>query len=1236
MFYDNNPDESLYYCVVDSENDDYCLNDFVAVKNDFLDIIIPEGMEKRLKLSFLLKDSAGNISEISEPLDIFIDRKPPIPPEILFEENLIIINSQSAVEFSYFISRNGKIISENTGSYIEPVELNEILKNGDFLSVYAENHDESGNQSRSVFNLSVKKDDLQKETFIYNDFNKNIYSGENIIFYAYPEGINDDVYYLLTKTTANGNSQTEGPYITNGQIIINGIENEESEYNLEVYSVDRIDGSKSNVSSYNFIIDNKNPSVPAISGIKNGGVFGQQVLISPVKDSDSKAFITYSNSESDLKKVLSNKSISFNQPILFDIEDGTEKDFFIQTGAVDSAGNSSVNNEIFNFRIDKKRPHIYSLETIQINNNSVKIVPKGADVYRYFFEFGPVASPVKNPDKKSESFSDELILTLPSDSENNFLVKIAAEDHAGNLTYFPISTLVKKNIIQDFSVSSPEIFTDTLKNKLIVFWSESESKIFYRISDKPKSVKENEFLFYEKPFSIRYSTSADSIYLSYYIESSSGKKSSIKNLEIDLPNSGSAELAEGIKNNNSYNEDLKLRKISTDSIIRYEISTDTITGHEVDVFSPELTETLDFIIEEGESINFIVNLKEFKDSNDLIGGSEQTIRFTIDKQLPAPPTISGVADGEYYLSDCRASLNSPEGNIYYSVNSLPSLNNLEYEKYTGTFDIISESGTFQSFEIRSYSEDYAGNRSPEKVWNITIDKEIIYVSEFGMDYATGTRSQPFRTIDKAVEHVKKSGRKTIFLAEGTYSISSSAVIDEKITISGGFNSDNWFEQSGKSVITVGDQFIDNNPVFYIYGGELNLNGTEIRSSNKYFTSMFYINKGNLSINNCLLDIDCLEDSSIIIQNYGMLEIYNSDIKCVPSESALIRNNYGTLNINKTNFTSKSSSSDNVIIYSENCIDFNLSGSEFIIKGGMDSSSLIMNNCSSIIKNCKFTSEKSDVSSTFIKAVGSRIKLLYSKFTGFSSNRITNGIISEDSNITASDNIFELSASTGIIGFNFVGGDNNIYNNRFFSSPTADFSYIFLCYSGEHSIENNIFEISFSDDILFMRNKNSNADIFNNTINSGNAGIKQIMFEPEGDSVTRIINNIIFRTDDASDAENTILFQRSKSMVSVKNNCFHNWNKYMDGIAAADNLVSLDLLDGIYSAGQFSDNIEEAPAETFSDDNDYRLSSKSGCIDTGYDLTNIITNSRDFEGNRRPNQELNRTPSFDIGAFEYYE
>jgi len=1230
----------LNYKIQDAEKLFYCSGDdldcFTEIDSDSFYLDVPDGMEKEFSFRFLTIDGADNRSEISEPVIVNLDRKPPEPAEVRLSDGLVIIESDDAAEYDYMLYENGIILENGRDYYSSPLDLFKDADAGTNLKLNVRTIDSSGNMTLSNYSIYPFEPASSSETFLFNSRNQNIYSGDSVTFHAYPDGIADELYYYLTKTSAGGDEITEGPFSTEGEIVVNGSADSTDNYLLEVYSVNKDSEKRSKVSSNNFIIDNEKPALPNISGIINNTVSSGRIVVSPDIDDDSRIFLVYSESEESLPSVFSSSSIIFNRQIVFDAAEGERKDYFLKVGAEDSAGNRIINEQLYNFTVDKQRPEMKLIvEEDGEKADRIRISSAASESLKYYYEKGAKGSIIKEPGLDSEYFTDELFIDGRDGQEESVVVKIIAYDDAGNPALYP------EYYYFNFDRKSPEIpaepETVLIKDmrKLFVSWNKHEDdRIFYSISNIVND-ETADFSEYDSPFSVKYSGAEELIAVKYFHQDDNGNRSGTSELIVRIPNVINTELVEGVKDNSFYNEDLFLTKLPEKKIIRYEIRTGEILPPEVTVFSPLLPDKLEFKTEEGESIDFLVSLKEFQNNQDVTGGAEQVIRFTIDKQPPAPPEIAGITNKEYYLSDQSVHFKGSEGTVFYNVSSVGDSGS-DFKKFSEAFDIASPEGTYRSFLISAYSQDYSGNRSTISEWSITIDKEIIYVSPDGQDYSEGTRSRPYRSINKAVEQVKNSDRKTIFVASGNYFISSPVIIDESITIYGGFNSNNWFEKEGETLIKVADNFKSGNPVFYVYGGDLNINEVRVESRQNTFDSLFYINKGNLNINNTKISADCSSGNNLIRQNYGNLYINNSEINGTASSAPFISIDYGLVTINNSTVEAEASSEFLVLIEVENSINVTLTGS--VIKPGRGNliTAIRLKNSNVNMKNNEIDCGRGTVSANAVEIINSKLKMNYCRITANNENRITGGIYSEDSQLDLKSNNFHFQGKNGIIGFNITGGDSLISNNKITSDACSDFSYLYLFDGGKHSVETNIADLTSGAETIVLRARDADIDFLQNTLVVYGGKERLIVFYPNENSVSRIINNIIINRKSEDDMNSSVVYLAEKNMLSLKNNCFSGWTHLISGAQSADDMISLDLLDGIYSGGQFSNNFDEVFDDQFTSADGYHLTSESICIDSGYDLSAIINEGRDFDGEKRPNPLLNRDPAFDIGADEYYE
>ncbi len=1215
---------------ISSKNDLSEISYDPAVPSDFI-LDVPEGYESDFYIQFIQIDEAGNRSDETEVYKIHADRKPPAKPELLIADDIITIDAETAETFySFEVYREGLLISKDSARYEGPFNVPDLPGNNSVLKFNIESFDSFGNKSELSYLYIPETSIIPGEPlFSRNETNQNIYSGDYVEFKVFPQNLNDELYYYLTLTDEEGKTATSGPVKTANNIRIEGEPNTLLEYYLEVFSKNKNTGKTSDFKTFSFVIDNKSPEIPELIGIKNGMTVNYQVMLNPLIDDNSTVFMSFREGQEIPDSPFDENSFIFNKPVVFDVDAGGEKTFNIVIGAEDAAGNRSINDELFSFTIDKKVPDNSSILTESIYDFTDSFVisaynPDGSRKYYYEITESPEI-PVE-PGIGSKFFTDNLIVNGEPGIEKNLYVKIKTADSAGNLssnTKFLSFNIDQKKPLNDIS---PFIEFNRSKSRILLGWNNGTDSLKFRIPEL--SAEFTDFIY---PKTFKFDKDLESIHIEYLKTDSGGNSSDIRSQNIFLPFNNEGVIVNGIENNASYNSDVNARRAVDGAFIRYEISTEDFNVPEVTVFSPEMPDKLIFSAADGETINYSVKFKEFQNKDDITGGKQQTVRFSIDKKSPLPPGLSGIVDGEYYLDDQTVSFESNERKIFYSITDINSSSE-EFSLFTKPIRIASESGTYATYMIMAFSEDSAGNRSNTAVWSITIDKEIIYVSPDGKDYASGTRSNPFKTLNRAVEQLKNSDRKTIFLAEGKYTLNSSVIIDENISIYGGFKSNNWFEQKGTSLIETGDVFIGSNPLFYVYGGTLNLRKIRTENIEQLTDSVFFLNKGTLNFTDCEFKTTSVKLSSFIRQFYGEVNIINSSITAPAQKDSIIDSSDGLLKIVNSSISGGSDSNNFDIIKINNTGNFVLSSSKITAESGKNLNCIKSYSSFINLRSAEFNILSSDVSASVINAENSNLTATYIKVKSQPEVRLFNIVEAVDSSIELIASTIVTDAGNSIVGFKLTGGQSKFNRNTLKTgNSVSDFVYLFNLNQGRHRFETNIFDIGDTDNVLAFKNIESEIEVFNNTfvLNSFDA---EILFDESVNSNIKYINNIF----DIEQPESSGIFINnfSDNHFSIKNNCFNGWSVFTSGLNPAVNLIELDLLDGSFSSGNISGNI--STDIIFNEDGKYRLNPESPCIDSGYNLENLLNNKTDIDGESRPNRVLGLNPVYDIGADEYYD
>ena len=239
--YEIQPDQALYYTLTDASDTEQEDRMFSPVEKDNFFIDCPYGTEKEFNFIFAAVDNAGNWSEYSEVINLFIDKRFPEKPVVDFSENKITVLSEDRISYDYKITRNGETLFTEKGVYSGPLsvdgDFNDAVLYIDLVAV-----NDAGIPLHTSHRFYFPAGEKVKETVLFSKKSEDTYSGAEVAFFAYPDGINDELYYYLTELMPDGERKTTGPFETDGYILIKGTENRSIDYFLEVFSVDRSSG----------------------------------------------------------------------------------------------------------------------------------------------------------------------------------------------------------------------------------------------------------------------------------------------------------------------------------------------------------------------------------------------------------------------------------------------------------------------------------------------------------------------------------------------------------------------------------------------------------------------------------------------------------------------------------------------------------------------------------------------------------------------------------------------------------------------------------------------------------------------------------------------------------------------------------------------------------------------------------------------------------------------------------
>ncbi len=809
---------------------------FIGKENSYFHF--PSGITGRLTISGIFMDDAGNFSPVTT-LTADFDTQPPPAPNIHIDSGSIILTGEDTIY--YGVTRN---VEKNTPvfkKYTDPVKL-EDLKEGVKFYTYAV--DKAGNKSTpAVWKIPLRENQTNADFFYTGIDNNGVYNTARTLR-LYPDpGVT--LYYRFSD---NGSPPEDPLPIPEMRItkplLFNTDKNTEKKILIKILSTHSDTSRKNTITQLSFTIDRLPPPVPVFTSIKNNAVYNNSVTFS-VKNHTSSTWIlwkkNFSPDERESLAAYLKKGVLLKNRITLDVNKGEDKSFQISAAALDKAGNVSFSAQPVTIRIDKTPPappSLFGITPGEKTNKPVTFSLYSESADKLFYS---ISQNGLTPDIFSgKLYTKPVTVSGKENSQTNYTVKAWSVDEAGNCS--------SEVVIEPFTISrvkvlpiQPVIQQMDENTAVISFPDIHGYKIYYRWL-------KNSYTLYSNPVLVSLNQTENQNAFFTYTVDTYGSKSPVTVRFLQHKNKKTG-LLSGVKKNGIYNTAVTIKKRNSDSLIRYEVSTKKVPALNVTYFSPELTGNLTFNAAKGESLHITLKVKAFDRHTFEPASSEEIYSFTIDRSVPEKPRISGVHTGDYYQNGRVVSLSSSDGTVYYTLQKNGSIPG-PYRPYISPLHIDVQEGTFSDFSIKAYSQDKAGNRSSLTAVSFSIDKAIVYLSTRGKDSYDGTRSRPYRTLKKALQHAEESGRKKIYITEGEYAIQEKIVLDSDISLLGGYSYPEWKKGNGKTVFT--------------------------RNGNKKQIPLFTIISGNIFIKNFSIHNIGL-DAPLIDQQGGTLHLVNSDI-----------------------------------------------------------------------------------------------------------------------------------------------------------------------------------------------------------------------------------------------------------------------------------------------------------------------------------------------------------------------
>ncbi len=1199
-------------------------------------VSVPYGMERTLSMKISRFDEAKNVSKPFYTGKIVLDHYPPKAPVLIPKDGIVEIQGEGTI--FYVMTVDGSqpsFISGEKTPYVRPIPItgkpNEIIT----YRISALSEDASGNLSplSEPFLYTIDKRIPRFAGFSGVEQDR-VYKDESVELSVRLLDEATELRYTVTNDGTEPPEPTKDSRLAEGKIKFEGTPGERTAFQVKITPYFKNGSIPGETVSVRFVLDLDPPQILELNGIEQDKVYNSGTLIQArTKNSDDKVFISVTENSKQFVDPLGPQGIEL--PFFLSVPENSEKTFFISIAAVDAAGNTVYVPEQYICTIDRKPPEppvVMGIPEQGITARPVIITMQSDGSTPYYLLFPALLA--QQPELyEPKMYSEPITVEGTEDAEEQYMLFVIAKDKAGNTStaYSRYSFVIDRK--KPPAPPEPAIaVAKEGKNEGFISWEAiPDYKIFYRFSDNEP------FEVYTQP--IPFSLFENVGTMEYYLEDRAGNKGSFYRKEFRKPaDKGKiVPVFSGVDNGGLYNSSVSLCNLTENGIVRYELSAYLFDPKPVSQFSPILSDKLDFTAAEGEEVTYVVRLRAFPDIGSRYGSEETMIRFSIDRKIPYPPEISGVSENGYYQENQTVALSAPEGTIMVSVS--PEAESPSYMPYSNPISLAVEEGTAHQFFISAYVTDKAGNVSSKKNLKIFIDKKIIYVSKQGNDYYPGTRSQPFKTLERALEYSILTGRNTVYLGAGEYDLQSPLVLTRNISIQGGFSGSTWEQNSGKSVIVPGMYFPKNRPLFTVDGATVNFDSLIVRDPDRKVSTFIDFLDGNLTISCVDAELHPGMKQGMSQKNGTLMIKASSFIKKHGEGASLIVIEGGTASISNSLFSTDVASGDVSLVKVVNSTRFDLENSSLNPGSGKFTGALSLTRSIANLKRVTLNAGNAEHQAVALSARESSVFIENSEVRGNASSRMSTAISSFDSNIEISKTTIEASSSWGSVGLDAEDSSITVSYSVIRGMKEQEFLYLIrFDRSGGIFLNNYIFGDE-ARDYIGISMKNSQSRWLHNTILHGKGKTTEIGCKISGNSFTEVLNTV-FLKNASSDGTAFLLDSLGMELTFLGNNIagFRNFLVVEDQKRTIKSIERFNLLDGDPYGGPFHKNISEAVGKTFAPvgaGEIPRLLPSSQCIDAGNDLGSTLLLETDWFGRKRPNPRHGIKPLNDIGAEEYY-
>ena len=854
---------------------------------------------------------------------------------------------------------------------------------------------------------------------------------------------------------------------------------------------------KSFVNYFRLYVDNRLPKEPRILGVVSGAEYSEDTAFSIDSGEGDTVFYQLSEhaSGNGSKHASGNGSettdyIRYDAPVLLQGEEGKRVVYSLSAYSEDTFGYRS-NSVRARFAVDRAAPefppmHI-SINGEEINSQAMSILSPSAVTISFdtdddvAYEFSRGSEPLSELSPYSPRVHGHLTLDTLEDAEVQFNVRFRPIDGAGN--FGPLSeeyTITIDKKIPDIPFP-PEIMRDGNGGTLL--WPPVAGRsIEYSITDlnADRNTAPSNRLFTPFISSVNWKIPERSggIVVYYRARDDAGLLSLIGSQEIVRENVAPVPKITGVQDGSIYEDERSIHIFSIrGGDVRYEITSDGTEPYSV---SPEsrlwqpAIQTFDSVF--GTKRIYRIKLRQFISDSEYHPSPELDFSFTIDKEFPTQPRLSDVEGSNVYSMkavplDFSAKLDE---NIMLSVTEYVYDKGTLPENWGINFvsPVSSQEQTFRNFSTRrnltghsreltlyslaAYTVDSAGNRSPSiSRWNVIIDRRNVFVSQKNNRRGTGSWTEPYASVNTAVDTAVREGRSEIYIGSGVYQIQSTLNVPRSMQFYGSCN-ERWLCESQTATEFRFKEQFNGEYLFYVTdAAEFSLDKIHIDSSGSTVASLINLRRSRAtltdffaSISGSVAAVSAMERSTIDLRRsrlsgYALtdgnfINVNNSDIYLVGTQISAEDSDRSLLRRENKHYVLLSGMNSHVEI------------SQSTIKPGSGESTIAMNFSNSRL----YLKDNSAIFSGYGKTLAnalvvenSNVKFENIRINGSREADIVSLLVSKDSDVTLNSVTVNLEAEFGINGILLRGGSLEMSNSIFQGSGARDFVKAIIAQNG---------------------------------------------------------------------------------------------------------------------------------------------------------------------------------------------